>query len=400
MSARLVMNPFADVHVHPQPTALPVDLDAIELITVKCPVRGRGLVVRELDRAGSPALFAFFLELVEQQGELELDASAPIALHLAAIGFLVPEDQVFEWPRFAVPLPPAPPLAAGSTWQVAAELLFQDRFELHPGVAWPADYDDQDGLLGCFAPGPAIWVGDPAQGVSAYWLDEEQAAHAARLVPGLPAPSLPSELTAALVAVGALASAAPRPDPLAPFAGLAAGFTGRGHVVARALLADVELDALRGYYRALLDDGLVHLGDRQSDRRHSSYNDPVGRYVHARLAPVMAAVAGRAVDPTFSCFFSYTDGADLAPHSDREEAELSLSLQLDYDPPPPAGQPTGWPLCFTVDGVAAAAHLAVGDAVIYRGRELVHHRAALPAGHRSSHLVLEYVPADFTGLRA
>jgi len=36
--------------------------------------------------------------------------------------------------------------------------------------------------------------------------------------------------------------------------------------------------ALRGYYGALLRTGLIRLGDRQSDRRFSSYNDPIGRF--------------------------------------------------------------------------------------------------------------------------
>lgn len=398
MSARLVTNPFADIHVHPPPTELPVDLDAIELITVTCPVRGRGVLVHELDREGSPDLFGFFLHLIEQEGELELDASAPIALPLAAIGFLVPEDQVFEWPRFRVPLPPVPALVAGASWRVAADLLVQDRFELHPDVDWPDDHDDQVERLGCFADGPALWVGDQARGVSAYWLDHEQAARIAALRPGDPAPALPAELAAALVSVGALVPAGWRADPLARFAGLAPGFAVRRHVVARALLAPVELEALRAYHRALLDAGLVRPGGRQGGRR-SSEKDPIARFVQARMAPVMAAVAGRAVAPTSSYFASYTDGADLAPHADREDAELGISLQLDYHPPPPPGQPTGWPLCFTVDGAAAVADLAVGDAVLYRGHELVHHRAALPAGHRSSHLVLEYVPVDLPGSR-
>ena len=95
---------------------------------------------------------------------------------------------------------------------------------------------------------------------------------------------------------------------------------------------------------------------------------------------------------------SYVEGAALEPHKDRAQAEFSISLQIDHIPTP-AGA-TGWPLCFTFDdGRTVAADLAIGDAVLYHGRALTHHRAALPAGERSSILVLEYVPDDFRGLR-
>ncbi|HTE51446.1 MAG TPA: hypothetical protein VK698_11420 [Kofleriaceae bacterium] len=402
--SRLTMNPFADIHVHPPPEALPIDPGAVEVITIKCPVRGRGLVVRDLTADRDPALFGFFLAVIEESGELELDADAPIAPALVEIGFLVPDDRIYEWPRFAVPLPDAGVSGAGAAprdadWIVADDLLFQPSFALHPGVSWPADFGDQDGLLGCFAPGPALWVGEPGQLVAPFWVESDAAALLERFVAGQPPPPIPAALHAALASIGALVPrGAPRRDPLARFGRLRESFAAHRHAIARAVLHPAELAALRRYYAALLADGLVRLGDRQSDRRYSSYNDPVGRFVQARLTPLMAAVTARQVDPTFSYFFSYVDGAELAPHTDRDQAELSISLQLDYSPAPAAV--TGWPLRFTGPAGEAAADLAIGDAVLYHGRELTHHRAALPAGHQSSHLVLEYVPVDFAGLRA
>jgi hypothetical protein len=51
------------------------------------------------------------------------------------------------------------------------------------------------------------------------------------------------------------------------------------------------------------------------------------------------------------------------------------------------------------DGRRVAADLAIGEAVLYHGRAVSHHREPLPAGQRSTILVLEYVPRDFRGLR-
>src|SRR5262245_23643300 len=198
----LAMNPFVDIHVHPAPEIYPIDVARIETITVRCPVRGRGLVIRNLTSTSDPALFAFFLTLVARSGQLEIDSDAPLVPDLTRIGFLVTDDQVVDWPQFAIPLDAAPaPDAApvpDARWSVSPTFLFQPAFALHPEVHWPADYDEQDGRLRCFAPGPAFWVGDPAELVTPFWVSPEAAEHLARLVPGASPPPLPARLAHAL----------------------------------------------------------------------------------------------------------------------------------------------------------------------------------------------------------
>ena len=398
---RLAMNPFVDIHIHPAPEAYPIDVERIETIRVACPVRGRGLLVRDLTPGGDPALFEFFAALVARSGELELDSDAPLVPALAELGFVVIEDEIVDWPRFQVPLDDALPEAVtpDATWMVSSTFRFQPAFALHPGVRWPADYDEQDGRLRCFAPGPAIWVGEPAALVNPFWVTDDAAAVLAELVPGLAPPPLPARLARALGQIGALTPG--RPEPPAALVRCArhrAGFEADGVAVVRDLLGAGELAALRRYYAALLAAGLVPLGDRQNTARFSVYNDPVGRFVHARLAGAMSAVAGQPVDPAFSFFFSYLEGAVLEPHKDRAQAEFSISLQIDHTPAPAAE--TGWPLWFSFDdGRAVAADLRIGDAVLYHGRAVTHHRRALGPGQRSSVLVLEYVPRDYRGLR-
>ena len=392
----LAMNPFVDIHIHPAPEAYPIDLARIEVITVKCPVRGRGLRIRELT-AADPALFAFFCQLVARAGELELDSDAPLIDALIDLGFLVEDAEIVAWPELAIELADGA-AAPGADWIVAPSFRFQPAFALHPGVRWPADYDAQDGRLRCFAPGPAFWVGEPSALVAPRWVGPETAEILADLVPGDVPPPLPPTLAGALAHAGAIVPPHPTASPLAAFARHRAAYTSDGYVIARALLPAEELAALRRYYAALLAADLIQLGDRQNAARFSAYNDPVGRFVHARLAPAMSAVVGQPVEPSFSFFFCYLEGAALAPHKDRAQAEFSISLQLDHTPAPDGA--TGWPLCFALDdGRTVAADLAIGDAVLYHGRAVTHHRDALPAGQRSSLLVLEYVPLDFRGLR-
>ncbi|WP_394832623.1 hypothetical protein LVJ94_39580 [Pendulispora rubella] len=398
----LMMNPFVDIHVHPQPKAHPIDVDRIQTICVKNPVRGRGLVVRDLTRATDPALFQFFSILVERGGEIDLDSHSPVVAALVDIGFLVRDEEIVDWPRFEVPLDDVPAkLARDDAWVVADTFLFQPEFGLHPHVRWPADYDEQEGRLHGFASGPAFWVGVPSALVSPFWVDPAAAAILAELVPGRAPPPLPPLLARSLASAGALVSRDRSPaDPLESFAQHRAAFASERHTIVRDLLSAPELRALRRYYAAVLQAGLLARGDRQNASRFSSYNDTIARFVHARLTGIMSAVVGQPVQPSFSYFFSYVDGAELLPHKDRPQAELSISLQLDYHPEPAAE--TGWPLSFSFDRAGgqppAHADLRIGDAVFYHGRELTHYRRALPAGHQSSHIVLEYVPLGFHGL--
>jgi hypothetical protein len=206
-------------------------------------------------------------------------------------------------------------------------------------------------------------------------------------------------LAARLAQVGALVPAGrPPPSQLARFARAAHAFPSDGHVVLRALLGVAELAALRRYYGALLAAGLVPLGGPHHAARFAAYNDPIGRFVHARLTAAMSALAGQPVEPSFSYLFVYDEGAALAPHKDRAQAEFSISLQIDHAPEPTTE--TGWPLWFTLDdGRTVPADLGLGDAVLYHGRTVTHHRAPLAAGQRSTVLVLEYVPCNFQGLR-
>src|SRR4051812_50227014 len=119
--APLVMNPIVDIHVHPQPETSPIDPARIEVISVRCPVRGRGVVTRDLTRARDPALFGFFVALVAQGGELALDSDAALVPELSRLGFLVVEDDVVVWPAFSVPLPPAPPGATAPAGAIVAD---------------------------------------------------------------------------------------------------------------------------------------------------------------------------------------------------------------------------------------------------------------------------------------
>src|SRR5262249_44129453 len=94
-------------------------------------------------------------------------------------------------------------------------------------------------------------------------------------------------------------------------------------------------------------------------------------------------------------FASYFGGALLNRHIDRPQCEHSISLLLDYTPEP-LGR-SGWPLFLDAPRGRVRLDQAIGDAVVYCGRELPHFRRALPASHTSTSFFFHYVDASFAG---
>jgi hypothetical protein len=172
----------------------------------------------------------------------------------------------------------------------------------------------------------------------------------------------------------------------------------RGYAVLPELVPPFMLAALRRYYRGLIAEGFFPLGDELVERRYVGHNEAVARFVHGLLVPLVAEVVGQPVRPSYVFFSSYLEGAVLPRHIDREQCEWSISLQLDYAPEPAAATPWAIHLQHVTEAAPSTAlRLALGDGLLYKGRELWHHRDPLPPGHRSTSLFLHYVPQDFAG---
>src|SRR5207247_255912 len=120
---------------------------------------------------------------------------------------------------------------------------------------------------------------------------------------------------------------------------------------------------------------------------------------HRQLAPVISRIAGASFAPTYAYFASYVAGAKLARHTDRADCEISVSYLLDYSPWP-NGRPSPWPIRLERAEGTVRIRQRIGDALVFRGRQLPHSRGALPSGHASTHLFFHYVPADSDEARA
>jgi hypothetical protein len=259
--------------------------------------------------------------------------------------------------------------------------------------------------LGGFLRGyPIAWVKDPGTGLwMPYWARGEWADALRSLEPGEPAPSaLRPAMRHTLVLASVLVPdgfGQSRPVQWSRICEKAQSqFRTEGYAIVRDLVHPFQLGAMRTYYRSLVAGGGLPLGDSHVAERYQLGNEVVGTFFHAQLASLVSRVAAEPVKPSYVYLASYRPGADLKRHVDREQCEFSISLLVDYIPDPDG--PCGWPLFLenpAAPEVVHAADLGIGDALIYRGRELVHYRQPLPEAHQSTSFFLHYVRETFTG---
>ena len=82
---------------------------------------------------------------------------------------------------------------------------------------------------------------------------------------------------------------------------------------------------------------------------------------------------------------------------DRAQCEFSISFLVDYAPEPDDVSP--WPLHMRNKTAtdSTALYQAIGDAVFYKGCEVIHYREALPENHSSTSIFFHFVPENFAG---
>lgn len=120
------------------------------------------------------------------------------------------------------------------------------------------------------------------------------------------------------------------------------------------------------------------------------------------LTPIMCALTGRDLLPTYDYFRIYREGDMCRVHHDRPSCEHSLSLTLDYSDGEPwaleIGRTAGTPSARVDEDFGgepyASVRMAVGDAVLYRGVEHRHARITPNPNEWSAHLFLHWVDRE------
>jgi|TARA_R100001460_G_scaffold13824_3_gene31198 hypothetical protein len=111
------------------------------------------------------------------------------------------------------------------------------------------------------------------------------------------------------------------------------------------------------------------------------YADPIMETLLLSKQKLMEKETGKKLLPTYSYWRCYSKYATLSKHKDRPSCEISTTVFI-------GGDTDQWPIY--MDG--EAIHLKRGDAAIYLGCELLHHRDEFQGDHQFQ-TFLHYVDA-------
>ena len=416
MATNLIVNPFLQF----QPI-----IDDDSRFRLIAPKPGEGLLTLEVNKRENPNLFEVFSDLIKTRLDYldpEVDLNAGERSKLFENGVLVETDAKPEIPLFSCELDSVEPFSGDF---VRNELIIHPSFRFEPFDLTKFSYFARERHLSPFK--PSIWIRSSVTGVeTGYWVNNEQAAAVAGYSGGEQIPLTTDEtLIRQLIAAGVVLT----PESLErrdqdwrlSIETATNEFAVNKYAVVRDLFPAEYMRSMREYFRKYVGSGFMSFGDDQVGLRYREHNQVFASYLQGQFLDLMSQVVGEPVKLSYVYAASYKGGAVLDPHTDREQCEFSISFQIDYEPEP-EGQISPWaiyaePFSDYRDTIQKRGttigwdqlknrndktgpipiHLASGDGLIYRGRELIHYRYELPEGHRSTSLFFHYVAKDFAG---
>jgi hypothetical protein len=389
----LRLNPFFRL-------GLPVtDAEGNATISVHAPIRGNGLLTSVVRCTDDQSLFTFLETLTSGSGErATVDVPAKLKHGLCRLGILVDADMMSRTVEFLPSLTPESlehvPRYASRRASVPSDLIVNPEVRTIPS----------SGNTACPS---AVIVPDPILGTESTY--DVTASELGRLQV-VPAQGGCHSQTEPLLKIshlsGILVSRAVWDRRGAEKSGFlsrhSSQFASDGYTLIEGLINPMTTAALRRYYRDLVSEGFVKLGDGQVNNRFAQHNEPISTRLHASLTGVVSELVGERVRPSYSYFASYRPGATLARHVDRKQCEYSISLLVDYSPEP--DDFSNWPLVaeradgrpFTDGRSVHAIYQRLGDGILYAGRKLIHSRDALATSHTSTSIFFHFVPYAFT----
>jgi hypothetical protein len=401
VSSSVVVNPHVEL------TAVK-DAGTVASITVRAPVKGSGLRVTTIDKSEPQTLGTLLVHLIT--GEAPLNVPPAEQQRLRDIGFFVTPEQtsdsvwyscdVLDPPRDLVPRrmrkslgPPSEPgdlivnptLAQlgtdGPTASMRGRIKLRNRFR--PDRSW-------------------LWLQEPDMRAPGLYSFVQGDRHLTSLAAGAPVPAdIDGATRRQLLAAGVLESASEadqrRKEREHRVAQARRELHDQRYTTLRHVIAPLQIAAARRYYRDAISEGYLVPGDAEWPNRPFSSRDPIGNFFHTQMNGLISEIAGTPLKPSFSFFASYRTGAELPPHRDRDQCEYAMSILVDFSPEPDDQSP--WPIFVQPPGAPSATPvpLGIGDAVLYYGREVRHHREILTQAEYCSCWFCFYVAQDFDG---
>jgi hypothetical protein len=329
---------------------------------LEAPIPGKGLARTITDLESGRAIHSFLLRVMMDSATRGDRATPALVQELAAAGALLPRGMTPVRPLFRCMLTDD---ELGRLW--AANLM---------DVRWQTQ--NEPTLLPACAQlhgHNPTWIYDPVRQLDwPYWLTAAQTEQLGRIAPAGVSVHAEHWHSVRVEATSTIRS--------------------RGYGIVRDLLPPELLRSVQEYYRELVANGFLPLGDDQS-LRYSLHNEPLAHWLHVHTAPLVSRIIPESIKPSYNYLGFYLAGAVLEKHTDREQCEYTLSLTVDATPS--AAARDAWPLYADLKGgTTVEVLLGAGDGLIFKGRELPHYRHRLDEGRRSSSVFFHYVPVAFT----
>lgn len=119
--------------------------------------------------------------------------------------------------------------------------------------------------------------------------------------------------------------------------------------------------------------------------KYHHYADPLAEVVLASVTHQVEETIGLKLFPTYSFSRIYVSGDTLTPHVDRPSCEVSVTVNIEK-------QGSSWPIWMKAPNrEPLEVLLNPGDAVIYKGCEVLHWRDPLQGEHPNVQFMLHYV---------
>eukprot|EP01041_Mallomonas_annulata_P004614 gene4614-9166_t len=149
------------------------------------------------------------------------------------------------------------------------------------------------------------------------------------------------------------------------------------YVILRRLLDPSTVHLLEQWTGFLVANG--YLTPEPSLRRITMSSDRLGMLLAHQFRPLISHILGTdsnvssatsPIVPTYSFLIVYQQGGFIQPHTDRKQNEFSVTLNIQCPPQ--------WPInIHHKNSTVSAYFLSPGDALLYRGVEVVHSRKPL-----------------------
>jgi hypothetical protein len=162
-------------------------------------------------------------------------------------------------------------------------------------------------------------------------------------------------------------------------------FNENGCVLVKGFLDLQAVDTVSRYMEYALKSKLMERTEDGVATSYSRYADPLTETILYNSKEHVEKITERKLHPTYSYSRVYMKSDALKPHVDRESCEISVTVHVAT-----IGKP--WHIWMKPKGSAPISFaLEPGDAVVYKGREVVHWREKAVDTDLNAQFMLHYV---------